>query len=90
MYVNGYAYRSNEQEEKIRRHKRYQEIKNLPILISKKETRYNKVVYSGTYKQVEKEISEEDIALFCDDGNVPFGAQIECKDGWFTCTIYTD
>ncbi len=87
--IEGYAYTKDEKAEAERRYKRYQEIKDIPIKITDQKVSYAHRTYWGVIPDG-VEISNRDIAIWCDRGNTCFGGSVSRKGQNFVCTIYTD
>ena len=92
MYIEGHAFKENEQEIRQKRRDRYKEIQHLsPSMEIKKESTYGRNNFRGTLKTDElKALSEEDITLICDHGNLCFGGNCTKSGDTFTGCYYTD
>ena len=91
MYVSGWAFTGKENEHKvsIERVERYRELTHMNITITKRRSEYGYNDYKGSYS-LDKDLSELDIAIYCDMGNTCFGANVSMIDGTFHCKIYID
>lgn len=93
MYIDGWAYKENESE---------LQQKNLNVfndLVQKEAYKHITVEYvSVGYAKTTKagtvsngfEISERDLAIYLDSGNLCFGGESTIGNGKFAVTIYTD
>jgi len=89
MNINGWAYEPNEDELAKNVRKRYEEVKHLESLIQIESVShgYASTTYRGTCPEG---ITEEDLAIILDRGNLCFGGHCEIRNGHFVCTIYED
>jgi len=77
MIINGWAYTSKEKETSEQYKARHAEIKDLwPHLNMKKSPQYGHTKFSGELTTPEaQELSELDLALIADHGNLCFGGE---------------
>jgi hypothetical protein len=87
--IPGWAFKSNEKELSEKNYHRYDEIKDSKdITITRKVSSYGHFVCHGICKPG---TDAEDIAIFCDRGNVCFGASvIRLNSSAFECRVNTD
>lgn len=96
MYIEGYAYRKDQDEIAKRRLDRFKELKDLDmesfLKITSIQHLYTKNSYSGKLLKGHPEVTEEELLVFLDDGPCcPFGGTCSMDDnGNFSAIIYTD
>jgi hypothetical protein len=92
MYIDGHAFKENCDEIMAERRSRYEEIKHHVGVIDMKRTpAYGHGKFSGTLKtDEEKQLTELDIALIADRGNLCFGATCVISGDRFSGEYYTD
>lgn len=92
MNVEGHAFKPDEKELAAARVARYNEIKHLlPDMEMVKSPQYGKTVFSGTLKtEASKALSEEDIALIADRGNLCFGGYCSKSGERFSGAYFID
>ena len=95
MNIDGWAFKKNESEGRQANRDRYAQIKHLKTsehMSWGKTPKYGKGVFSGRLLSDEaKSLSEKDIAILMDDGNLCFGGYCnKMPDGSFSGAYYTD
>lgn len=92
MQIKGYAFDSNREEVMAKYKKRYNEIKHLNETIRLgKKPQYAHTKFSGTLAtDEEKQLSELDIALIADHGNLCFGGECTKSGDKFWGSYNTD
>lgn len=92
MIISGWAYTTNESEIREKYSERYQEIAHLAESLKiKKDSQYARVKFSGVLESPEAQaLSELDLALIADQGNLCFGGQCERNGDTFTGSYNTD
>lgn len=92
MFIDGYAFKSTADETIAKYKARCQEIRHLiPFVEMSKTPCYGHVKFSGKLTTPEAaELTELDIALIADGGNLCFGGKCEKRGNTFTGCYYTD
>jgi hypothetical protein len=92
MNIRGYAFDPQEEEKRAMIQKRYNEIKHLAKDITlSKFPRYGKNDFKGMLNTEEtQKLSELDIAIIADQGNLCFGGSCTKIGNTFTGCYYTD
>ncbi len=92
MNIQGHAFTKDEEEIQAKRFARYKEIQHLrESMILEKAPQYGKTMFAGKLKSDKaKALSEEDIALIADHGNLCFGGICTKSGDTFTGCYYTD
>lgn len=92
MYIDGHAFKKDEKEIQARRVARHKEIQHLRESMEiKKSPQYGKNTFTGKLNSDEaRALSEEDIALIADHGNLCFGGNCTKSGDTFTGCYYTD
>ena len=92
MNISGYAFKANETEIMSNYRKRFREIEHLYGSINIVKTpAYGKGEFSGVLKtDEEKNLSELDLALLADNGNLCFGGYCTISGDKFSGAYYTD
>ncbi|MFR2552757.1 MAG: hypothetical protein ACLS8D_13130 [Clostridioides difficile] len=74
MNISGWAFAKNADELRDERYNRFKELNKKDIKIESVSTTYARKTYKGTL--LNKNLSDLDILLLCDDGNTCF---VECQ-----------
>lgn len=91
MNIDGHAFKKNADETMARRRARYAEIKNTPGVELEKFPSYGRTKFTGTLTTPEAQaLSEEDLALIADNGNLCFGGVCTKSGDTFSGAYYTD
>lgn len=92
MIIQGYAFKADEKEAREKNRQRLKEISHLEESLQiKKDPQYGHVRFSGVLATDEaKQLSEHDLALIADDGNLCFGGECTKFGDRFTGKYYTD
>ena len=89
MEIEGWAFTENESERQKEYQKRYQQIKDSDwIKITGVTRKHEQNTYHGIIQN--SGVSHFDIALICDKGDVPFGADVKIMGNKFICNIWTN
>ena len=87
---DGYAFKTNSEELSVEISRRYQEIKQLKPII-KKSSQYSITKFSGKLEtEQQKQLSELDLLILADDGNLCFGGECTKKGDCFIGSYNTD
>lgn len=94
MNISGWAFTENESELAEANRNIYNTVQSLNfkdyVVIETVDTRYAKKTYKGYLKPDHPSISETELAIFLDTGNLCFGGASSISDNKFIVTIYTD
>ena len=92
MKIDGYAFKENEQALMAENRARYSEIEHhLKAIDMKRNPAYGKGEFRGTLKtDEEKRLSEKDLALLADRGNLCFGGHCTISGDRFSGACWTD
>jgi hypothetical protein len=91
MNIDGHAFKKNADEIMARRRARHAEIKNTPGVELEKFSSYGRTQFTGTLTTPEAQaLSEEDLALIADNGNLCFGGSCQKRGATFSGEYYTD
>jgi len=92
MHIQSYAFKENEDELRDRNIKRYKEIQHLGKTMEITRTpKYGRGVFKGVLKtDEEKALSEFDLALIADHGNLCFGGSCTKSGDAFSGHYFTD
>lgn len=92
MNIEGHAFKANEKELASARVARYKEISGIRSGMDMQKTScYGKTEFRGTLKtDAAKALSEEDIALIADDGNLCFGGYCSKSGDKFSGAYFVD
>lgn len=92
MIIEGYAFKADEREIQEKNRQRLQEISHLTESLNiKKNPQYGHVRFSGVLATDEaKQLSEHDLALIADFGNLCFGGECTKSGDRFSGKYYTD
>ena len=92
MNIQGYAFAENEQELRDSNIKRYKEIQHLEQTLEITRTpQYGRGSFKGVLKtDEEKALSEFDLALIADRGNLCFGGNCTKSGDTFSGCYFTD
>jgi hypothetical protein len=91
MHITGWAFKSDEKQLAEENSERYDEIVALrPHLNLTKDSGYNTVRFKGVINDETAHLSEKDLALIADDGNLCFGGYCVKSDTSFHGEYYTD
>ena len=92
MYIDGWAYKPNEKELMDQKNARYKEISHLrSVMKITVESCYKNNKFHGHLETAEqKALSEYDIALLADHGNLCFGGSCTISGDRFHGTYNTD
>ena len=92
MYIEGWAFKENELDLRDKNTARFKEIEHLAKELNiKKASMYGRNQFSGVLPTDEtKALSEKDLALIADHGNLCFGGSCEKSDDRFKGTYNTD
>ena len=88
MLIGGWAFRENEEKLRDERLERYAKLDKKGIEIEEHSVGYGHVDYKGKIK--DKSLSELDILLLCDGGNICFGGDVRINGDSFEASVYTD
>ena len=92
MNIEGWAMKASEEELRAAKNARYEEIKHLSKELEiKKNPAYGKGIFAGVLKSEEATaLSEKDLALIADHGNLCFGGYCTKSSESFSGAYYTD
>ena len=92
MYISGWAFNKKEKELQQKSFDRYREIKHLARELEiKKDPKYGHFKFTGVLKSEEaKALSETDLALIADHGNLCFGGTCIKRGDSFSGKVNTD
>lgn len=92
MNIEGYAFKENEKELQAKHSARFKELEHLIGKIDMQRTpAYGKGLFSGTLKtDEEKKLTEFDLALLADSGNLCFGGYCTISGNKFSGAYWTD
>ncbi|MGU9239984.1 hypothetical protein ACV3Z1_14710 [Clostridium perfringens] len=88
MNISGWAFAKNADELRDERYNRFKELNKKDIKIESVSTTYARKTYKGTL--LNKNLSDLDILLLCDDGNTCFGGYVSQVKDKFVAAVYTD
>ena len=88
MHIEDWAFKENGEKLRDKRFDRYKQLNKGDIEIETVSPGYAHTDYKGKIKN--KELSELDILLLCDDGNTCFGGEVSISGDYFKATVYTD
>lgn len=88
MYIEGWAFKENEEKLRDERFERYTKLDKKGIEIEERSIGYAHTDYKGKIK--DKSLNELDILLLCDGGNTCFGGEVSISGDYFKATVYTD
>lgn len=89
MNIRGWAFTEHEESLRDERYKRFKQLnKKEDIKIDSISTIYSKKTYKGTI--LNKNLSELDILILCDNGNTCFGGYVNKNGNRFEAVVYTD
>jgi hypothetical protein len=91
MYIEGWAFKENKTEISKANYERYKEIEHLRgELQLSKQPAYGKGNFSGVLNESTRHLTEKDLALIADDGNLCFGGTCTISGDRFSGSYYTD
>jgi lipopolysaccharide assembly outer membrane protein LptD (OstA) len=91
MRIEGYAFDKNYAETRAKYLNRLREIEKTPGVEYRKNPQYGMVKFSGRLTTPEaKALSELDLAIIADDGNLCFGGECTRVNDSFSGCYYTD
>ena len=91
MYIEGWAFKEDEDERRKAKDARYAEIKDTPGVKFSVTPAYKEGLFSGTLETDEaRALSEADLALIADRGNLCFGGHCTKRGDGFSGAYYTD
>ncbi|EOU1827903.1 hypothetical protein C0L77_000610 [Clostridium perfringens] len=88
MNISGWAFAKNADELRDERYNRFKELNKKDIKIESVSITYARKTYKGTL--LNKNLSDLDILLLCDDGNTCFGGYVSQDKDKFVAAVYTD
>jgi len=89
MIYSGYAFKPNMKELQKEISDRYKEICDRKIVF-KKRPHYSTTYFEGTLSEDQKDLSELDILILADDGNLCFGGKCTKNGLKFSGCYHTD
>lgn len=92
MQIDGWAFKENEAELREQAKLRFEQIKHFSASLNiRKSPQYGQVEFFGDLPTDEtRQLSEKDLALIADDGNLCFGGRCVKSGNRFRGAYYTD